>query len=410
MRRRLTLAFVVLILSLGSAAYSTRSWTIERTARDQGDAALRREVRMIADAIDTRRQQGEPVDAPFLRRYTGSGVAVRFHSGTGSDTGSDTVVHGADFAGGDAALADNDNLWAAAPVTGGGYVVLSENGSLVRRIAYQPLSVLLLIGALAALIAGLAGALLAGLLAAPFRQLAVAAAGLGRGRFRLDLPRTRIPEAREIAAALQQSALQLEDQLSRERVFAERASHVMRTPLTGLRLELEELVLGDDLPAATVTALDRCMAKVDQLDAVTGELVALARQGSLVTRAATPLSDLSDQISQRWAGELATRDRALTATTAGAVETAYTPGPVEQIMEYLLVDVLHRSRGQVELTLEAAAGGALRVSVRAERASMRRHRKGTAPVERARTVALALGGRLEGECAHPGVEVRLPQR
>lgn len=406
MRRRLTLAFVVLILGLGSAAYSTRSWTIARTARDQGDAVLRREVRMIADAIQTRRRQGEPIEASFLRRYAGAGVAVRFHP----QAGPDTVVHGADFAGSDTARADNDNLWAATPVTGGGYVVLSENGSLVRRIAYQPLSIILLIGALTALIAGLAGIVLAGLLAAPFRQLAVAAAGLGRGRFRLDLPRTRIPEAREIAAALQQSALQLEDQLSRERVFAERASHVMRTPLTGLRLELEELALADDLPAETVTALDRCVAKVDQLDAVTGELVALARQGSLVTRAATPLRDLSDQISRRWAGELATRDRALAVSTAGAVETAYTPGPVEQIMEYLLVDVLHRSGGEVELTLEAGAGGALWVSVRAERTSSRHHRKGVMPVERARAVALALGGRLEGEGAHPGVEVRLPQR
>jgi hypothetical protein len=406
MRSRLTLAFVVLILGLGSAAYAARSWTIERTAREQGDAALRREVRMLADTIDARQQLGRPVDAPFLRRYTGSGVAVRLHP----QAGPDTVVHGTGFAGSDAAVADSDNLWAVAPVAGGGYVVLSEKGSMLHRIAYRPLSALVLIGGLAALVAGLAGALLAGLLAAPFRQLAVAAAGLGRGRFRLDLPRTRIPEAREIATALQQSARQLEDQLSRERVFAERASHVMRTPLTGLRLELEELVLGDDLPAETVTALDRCVARVDQLDAVTGELVALARQGSLVTRAATPLRDLAAQISRRWVGELATRDRALSVTTAGAVETAYTPGPVEQIMEYLLVDVLHRSRGEVELALEAGSDGALRISVHAERASVRRHRKGKTPVERACAVVLALGGRLAGEGVHPGVEVRLPQR
>lgn len=403
MRRRLTLAFVVLILGLGSAAYATRSWSIERTARDQGDATLRREVRAIADAIQARQLRGEPIDAPFLRRYTDAGMAVRFHPPTGSDT----VAYGA---GSDTGPAGGNDLSATTPVPGGGYVVLSQDAAPIHRIAYQPLSVLLLIGALAALLAGLAGALLAGLLAAPFRQLAVAAAALGRGRFRLDLPRTRIPEAREIAAALQQSALQLEDQLSRERVFAERASHVMRTPLTGLRLELEELVLGEGLTAETVTALDRCVAKVDQLDAVTGELVALARQGSLVTRAATPLRDLSDQISQRWAGELAIRDRVLSVRTGGAVETAYTPGPVEQIMEYLLVDVLHRSRGEVVLVLEAGPGGALRASVRAERSCARRHRKGATPVERARAVALALGGRLEGEGACPGLEVRLPQR
>ncbi|HRD61866.1 MAG TPA: hypothetical protein PL137_13235, partial [Nocardioides sp.] len=83
----------------------------------------------------------------------------------------------------------------------------------------------------------------------PFRQLAVAAGQLGRGRFDLDLPRTRIPEARAIRDALLTSAGQLQERLTSEQAFAEHASHVLRTPLTGLRLELEDLAGRPDVPA-----------------------------------------------------------------------------------------------------------------------------------------------------------------
>jgi hypothetical protein len=82
---------------------------------------------------------------------------------------------------------------------------------------------------------------------------------------------------------------------------------------------------------------------------------------------------------------------------------------VEQILELLLIDVMHRSAGPVRLVLAAAAEGHLRITATAAaRASARTN--GTAPLTRARTVALALGGRLEGEYAGGGVEIVLPRR
>ena len=134
------------------------------------------------------------------------------------------------------------------PFDGAGRVTVSESSSVIRDIIGRDIGSIAALFLLIAIAAGVAGFLIATALSAPFQKLAVAAAALGRGRFDLDLPDTRIPEARAIADALRSSALALEDRVHRERAFAEHTSHVLRTPLTGIRLELEDLSLRDDLP------------------------------------------------------------------------------------------------------------------------------------------------------------------
>jgi hypothetical protein len=155
--------------------------------------------------------------------------------------------------------------------------------------------------------------------------------------------------------------------------------------------------------------VERSLQRIDQLDAVTGELVSLARRRALVADATIPLRVLARQVTRRWVDELVPRHRELSVAVEGDATTTYTPGPVEQILELLLIDVMHRSAGPVRLVLAAAAEGHLRITVTAAaRASARTN--GTAPLTRARTVALALGGRLEGEYAGGGVEIVLPRR
>ena len=186
-----------------------------------------------------------------------------------------------------------------------GTVTVSQSPAVVRDILGRDLWSVGVLFLMIAMLAGLIGYLISRALSAPFRQLAVAAAALGRGRFDLDLPRTRIPEARAIAQALGTSAGQLEDRLRRERDFAERASHLLRTPLTGLRLELEDLTLRDDVPSDARAAAARGLASVDGVNAVAGELVQLSRSTSLIEGAELPLVDLATQVAQRWADRLA---------------------------------------------------------------------------------------------------------
>jgi signal transduction histidine kinase len=291
-------------------------------------------------------------------------------------------------------------------------VTLSQSNDVIADIVGRDVGSIAALFLLIAVVAGAVGFLISTALSRPFQRLAVAASALGRGRFDLDLPRTRIPEARAISNALRTSALQLEDRVHRERDFAEHASHVLRTPLTGLRLELEELTLRDDVPDDVKAAATRGLASVDEVGAVAGELVELTRRDSLVAGSELPLADLATQLAQRWADRLGVRNRTLTAAAEGDLSLAFTPGPVEHVTDLLLADVVRRGTGAVRIVFHGEAGGHLRIHVECEGRATGPDDDGE-PIDRVsqvRTTVESLGGRVTG--AHPGegIDVLLPRR
>lgn len=186
------------------------------------------------------------------------------------------------------------------------------------------------------------------------------------------------------------------------------ASHVLRTPLTGLRLQLEEMTLDTDLPDATRAAAVRCMEAVDEVNEVAGDLVDLSRRG-LIGGAQIPLRDLATSSAQRWADELGEHGRGLTAAVEGDIELTFTPGPVEQILDLLLRDAVRHGQGDARLIFEGDARGHLRIVVREKREAV----DGDDLVEEASSVVEALGGRLQtvaGPDETTEIVVLLPRR
>ena len=263
-------------------------------------------------------------------------------------SGRTVVVEGDEYAGD----SDTEDLSASAS-TDVGMITVSKQPKVIGDILGRDTGSLITLFLLIALLAGVAGWIAARALASPFQRLAVAAAALGRGRSDLDLPKTRVPEAVAISKALQASATQLESRLSRERDFAEHASHVLKTPLTSLRLELEELTLRDDVPDDAKAAATRCIRSVDAVNKSAGELVALSRQGSLVEGAELTLHDMATQLAQRWADRLAEERRPLSASAEGDLDMAFTPGPVEHILDLVLSDIVRGGKGPVRITFLA---------------------------------------------------------
>ncbi len=398
MRPRLTASFVVLSVVLLLGALWLRAYNEHGVIRTHESRELRSEATTLALLIDHRDQLGEPVDRVFLAGLVDGPERLEYDDGDGDPV----VVEGDDYDTG------SDSIETTVDV-GDGSLTLSQSGGVIDELSDDDRGSLGFLVLLVVLLAAMVGYVMARLLSAPFRQLAGAAGQLGRGRFDLDLPRTRIPEARAISQALLTSAGQLQERLASEQAFAEHASHVLRTPLTALRLELEELAQRDDVPADVRGSAARSLGRIETMDAMAGELVALARRGALVAGAEIPLRDLATQCAQTWADALAEQDRPLTAAVEGNLDMTYTPGPVEHILDLLLADVLKRGQGAVRMVFEADNEGHLSIelSCAEERQVFGPHVD--LPITQARAVVTALGGRLTGETpAH--LSILLPRR
>lgn len=395
MRERLAASCVLLAIVLLAVAAVIRSYTLGNELRERESARLHHEAVTVAALVDDRVGSGGAVDASFLAGFVHPDDRLVF----APDLGEPVEVRGTSYDAGGGQLA------ASAGAASGRVTVSVSEGVIWAVLVGDPWSLVVLAG-LALVLAGGAGLLVARALAAPFRRLADAAGALGRGRFDLDLPRTRIPEAVAISQSLSTSADQLRERLQRDREFAAHASHSLRSPLTGLRLELDELALRDDLPEDARATLARALGQVARVDQVAGELVDLQR-GSLVEGAAIPLRDLATQVAQRWADELALSDREVTAAVEGEIDQRYTPGPVEHLLDVLLPAVSAASRGAVRLVLEGERGGLLRITVTAERSRLR---GSDDPFADARAVCASLGGRWSGTEPMDGLEILLPRR
>ncbi|MCW2844083.1 MAG: histidine kinase, region domain protein [Nocardioides sp.] len=403
MRERLTFSFVVLSVLLLLGAGVVRSFILRDLIREQESAHVQQEIILISDIVSDRQASGGSINKQFLDSLVGKNSRLEYTP----EGAAPIVVHGVGYEGSDDASQDlsaSDDVY-------GARVTVSQSPEVVKDILGRDIGSVIVVFLMIAVVAGTIGFFVSRALSAPFRQLAVAAAALGRGRFDLELPTTKIPEARAIAQALATSAGQLEDRLRRERDFAEHASHMLRTPLTGLRLELEELTQRSDVPADAKAAAARGLASVDEMNAVAGELVELARSGSLVEGAAVPLADLATQLAQRWSDRLAARDRPLTASAEGDLTLTYTPGPVEHVLDLLLAEVVRRGTGAVRIVFQGQDGGHLRLTVSSEATSSAMGGEQALPrMEQARAVVEALGGRLTGEDPASGLEVLLPRR
>lgn len=403
MRERLTGAFVVLTVTLLLVVLLIRSFSNDAQLRAYESEQVGDEARIMAAFLSLRMDAGLPVTEAVLADVVGSDRRVEYEA-VGEQP---LVAEGDEFDEGN----DGQDFAAAVEIPGhDAALVLRESDERLDDLVGDDRGSIAMLLLLVAIMAAMVGYLIAKMLAAPFLKLAVAAEQLGRGRFDLELPRTRIPEARAIAQALQTSAGRLQERLAGEEAFAQHASHVLRTPLTGLRLDLEDLSMRTDLPEDVRSTMAHAVVRIDAMDEVAGELVALSRSNSLVAGADIALRDLGSQCAQSWADKLGPYDRMLTAAVEGELDTRYTPGPIEFVLDILLTDVIRRSRGAVRLTFHADQEGHLTISVTSS-GEARTDPGDDRALAKARAVVTALGGRLKGtQPGDDGLTVWLPRR
>ena len=396
MRERLAAAFALVAVLVVGAFTLTRAYSVDAMVTSAEADEVASSTRWFAAVVEQRRDAGDPVDAAFLRTLVAGAERLEYVDPAGDST----VATGEEFHRDDAGARD---LVAEQRLAGGGTVVVRRSGADVEADVARSMLPLVVLGLGLVLVAAGLGYLAARLLARPFQELAGHARALGRGRFDLDVPRYGVPEADTVGQALQTSAGQLRTLLLRERRFAADASHELRTPITAVRLELEDLSLDPTLPPAAAAQLGRALGAVDRLNDTVDHLLERTR-GGRIGGDEVDVAELAVDAVRRGEGR-AHADRTVRVDAPGPAVVRLPPGPIDQVLDALLDDALSHGRGAVTVQVRDA-GDHVHVRV-CDEGDATRARPGALAVEE--TVD-ALGGRMASEPdAGACLGVRLPR-
>jgi signal transduction histidine kinase len=148
---------------------------------------------------------------------------------------------------------------------------------------------------------------------------------------------------RRLARTLNETAARLEALLRSQDDFVADASHQLRTPLTALRLRLENLER--DVSSDGRDSLAAAVGETERLARVVSELLALARaQGRVEAATTTALAAIASARADAWSALAAEHDvRIRTSGPSLAARTA--PGRIEQVLDNLLANALDVAPG-----------------------------------------------------------------
>lgn len=141
-----------------------------------------------------------------------------------------------------------------------------------------------ILAALVLVVAALLGVGVARRLTRPLRQLNAMASRFSDGDLTARSPVTGPPETQTLARTLNQGAERLDTLIAAQRIFVADASHQLRTPLTALRLSLDNIADGVD-DEVVREDVEQATAEVVRMNRLVNGLLVLARAEAKVTAA-----------------------------------------------------------------------------------------------------------------------------
>ncbi|MGH2976682.1 MAG: histidine kinase dimerization/phospho-acceptor domain-containing protein, partial [Solirubrobacterales bacterium] len=217
-------------------------------------------------------------------------------------------------------------LATAVPVSTGGHTVgavrITQSVSAVTSAVRTAILGLVILGAVVLLLALVAGALIAQQIARPIRRLDRVARRVAGGELEAQAPLEGSSEQRSLAISFNDMTARMRRLLHSQQDFVADASHQLRTPLTGLRLQLEELRETAAPGDPSVPRLDAGLAEVDRLSEMVDELLILSRAGEHEQPAESiDLARSVDALMERWGNAAADAGIRLARRAEGDGET-----------------------------------------------------------------------------------------
>jgi len=211
-----------------------------------------------------------------------------------------------------------------------------------------------LLGVAAAIGLGLARSL-----ARPLSALAAAAGRLGNGDLETRAPTEGPSEVAEVATQFNAMASRLAELVGGQRQFLADASHQLRTPLTALRLRLENLAA--DLSGPSAQNLASAEAEVERLSRLVDGLLALSRDQDQ-TQPEPAVLDVTTVVDERCAAWSAlAHEQGATVEVQmphdRPVRAAVIPGHLEQILDNLLANAVEAGPAGQPIAVVVRDGG-----------------------------------------------------
>lgn len=384
MRNRLITVLVGVVVGVIVLYGVPRAYFVADYVQDTEQQETQRSAEAAVIAVTERERGPDEVTPQFLEQLvraeesidytTPDGTRIRVGLPVERDTESDIV--------------------AARSLADGGQLTLRRSADQVSDRVAEALLPLFLIGLALVVVVPIIAWVLAGRLSRPFRELAGVAESIGQGRFDQAIPHYRMVEAEAIADALRRAADRWAELMRRERDIATNASHELRTPISALRVEIEDLASWPQTPPDVAAELHSYVPELDRLNAAVRTYLDAAQSQRLTDVESVDLAVAARAAMQRWepgpGADGPGLPSVLVQEPEGPMPVRGSAATVDEILDHLFRDADDRGASLVRVELECTESyGRVRLTLEGEMAPATEE----ARVAAART-ALAVDGRV----------------
>lgn len=312
--------------------------------------ALEEMAKAYDDEIQVTRTANCPADLPRPEADAALTRALK-EGGTTTDWGSSFIWGPELVITVPARAAGTDRIVGAVRIV---YSTAEMTGRLWQIWGFRAVLAVLVLG-----VAALLGVAVARRLTRPLRQLNDMASKFSDGDLTARSPVTGPPETQTLARTLNQGAERLDTLIAAQRIFVADASHQLRTPLTALRLSLDNIADGTD-DEFVREDVEQATAEVVRMSRLVSGLLVLARAEAKVT-AAEPLP-LMDIVRERLAVWRPAADErgvaiALRGSIDGRPSVLASPGHLDQMLDNVLSNALEVSPDGGTITVRVEPRG-----------------------------------------------------